>query len=174
MSRNLSETLRRATRSSRSWENLSSIRSDAECRRRQCVCALHGSICSAHGKQCTFAEYCAHLSRDVLAHIDLAAEARLNPRVLKAKEKDADDGSDSGSERGTGERFKDLEIDAVGGGVDADLEDDTVPKMLPPVKYLLSLCILISRPSTVRCRSRLSPKVVLRSAETMWTDSSFT
>ena len=33
--------------------------------------------CKWHGEQCTVAEYGAYIARDVLAHIDLAAEARI-------------------------------------------------------------------------------------------------
>ena len=34
--------------------------------------------CRWHPEQCTLAEFCADIARDVMAHIDLAADARVN------------------------------------------------------------------------------------------------
>ncbi len=83
--------------------------------------ALDGLMCSWHEEQCTLAEYCAYKARDVLAHIDLAAEARVKPSALKvtAVEEDEDDASDEDPAPPRALQFQD-----VGGGVVDDAIDD--------------------------------------------------
>ena len=40
------------------------------------ILAFADTQCSWHIEQCSLAEYCAFVARDVVAHIELAAEAR--------------------------------------------------------------------------------------------------
>lgn len=43
-----------------------------------------GLPCAAHPEQCTLAEFCAYVVRDVMAHVELAAEARVKkPKPAK-------------------------------------------------------------------------------------------
>ena len=41
------------------------------------IMAFLGKPCRWHEEQCTLAEYSAHRVRDIIAHVDLAAEARV-------------------------------------------------------------------------------------------------
>ena len=41
------------------------------------ILAFLNTICEWHPEQCTLAEYSAFIARDVMAHVDLAAEARI-------------------------------------------------------------------------------------------------
>ena len=63
--------------------------------------AFSDLVCHAHAEQCTLAEYCAYKARDVLAHIDLAAEARQKPSVPRpvAADSDEGEGSDDNADR---------------------------------------------------------------------------
>ena len=45
------------------------------------ILAFLDKPCRWHNEQCTLAEYSAYIARDVMAHIDLAAEARVNVPV---------------------------------------------------------------------------------------------
>ena len=44
-----------------------------------------GRMCPWHAEQCTLAEYCAYVARDTLAHMELAAEARVKPLAKKTQ-----------------------------------------------------------------------------------------
>ena len=85
--------------------------------------AFSGLICSWHEEQCTLAEYCAYKARDVLAHMDLAAEARVKPPVKKNVALDVDEDGDSDGEDDR-RQAKALEFEDVGGGVMDDTVDD--------------------------------------------------
>ena len=88
----------------------------------QNILGMADLISSYHDEQCTLAEYCAHMARDVVSHSQLAAEARVKPRVRKQ-----DAVSDSECE-GDGEvqpKQADLTIFDVGGGGPDDIVDDT-------------------------------------------------
>ena len=52
--------------------------------------AFLGFSCKWHEEQCTVAEFCAYVARDVVAHIDLAAEARVNKPRRAAEHADSE------------------------------------------------------------------------------------
>ena len=82
--------------------------------------------CKWHEEQCTVAEYGAYIARDVLAHIDLAAEARIK----KPKKQVQNDESDSEVEDELNERTRPaIELVDMGGGHhdDADEATEEVP-----------------------------------------------
>ena len=86
------------------------------------ILAFSNHLCQWHEEQCTLAEFCAHVARDVLAHVDLAAEARVKPRPAAAAHLEADEDSASDAE-GPKERVP-LEIEDVGGGGGNDVEEE--------------------------------------------------
>ena len=51
-----------------------------------------------HDEQCTLAEFCAHIAVDVVAHIELAAEARTKPPKRKNDDAEVDEDTDSEAE----------------------------------------------------------------------------
>ena len=67
----------------------------------QQLLAFSGLACPYHAEQGSLAEYCAYKAGGVLAHIDLAAEAKARPNVKKpqAADSDEDAGSDDGDDR---------------------------------------------------------------------------
>jgi len=77
-----------------------------------------------HEQQCTLAEYCAYIARDVVAHIDLASEARVKPSVKKEAQEEVaeDDSSDGGDE--DQRRAQALEFEDIGGGDAGDVVED--------------------------------------------------
>ena len=82
-----------------------------------------------HDEQCTLAEFSAHLVRDVIAHIDLAAEARV--KKPKRPNQDADsecEDSDSDGAEPRGRTTMEL-VDVGGGddGIEEVCEDDVCP-----------------------------------------------
>ena len=76
--------------------------------------------CKAHSEQCSLAEFCAHVARDVVVHMDLAAEARAGKKPVRtdAAESDASSDSDSLEER----KEPTMHLQDVGGGADTDDE----------------------------------------------------
>ena len=46
------------------------------------ILAFLGMPCRWHDEQCTLADFSAYIARDVIAHIDLAAEARVEVPVI--------------------------------------------------------------------------------------------
>ena len=96
------------------------------------ILAFVGFPCKWHEEQCTLAEFSAYVARDVVAHIDLAAEARVNkPRRAcgdadqLADSEDPDTDSDDGETR----QRREVELVDIGGGADdtADGHDHDVP-----------------------------------------------
>jgi hypothetical protein len=67
-----------------------------------------------HPEQCTLAEFICHTVRDVIAHVDLAAEARVKKPRKSAEDEASDEDSDCDAAR-HGPRMG-LEIADVGGG----------------------------------------------------------
>ena len=86
------------------------------------ILAFSDLRCAWHEEQCTLAEFCAYAARDVVAHVDLAAEARVKPRPAKPADLEADEDSASDAE-GTKGRVP-LELVDVGGGGGSDVEDE--------------------------------------------------
>ena len=88
------------------------------------ILSFSDHLCSAHEEQCTLAEFCSHLARDVMAHIDLAAEARTKPRAQNVKADDVDEDADSTSDNEQRKQVKDFDIADMGGGGPDDIVDD--------------------------------------------------
>ena len=63
-----------------------------------------------HDEQCTLSEFCAHMAVDVVAHIDLAAEARVKPPTTKADDVEADEDTDTEAEAENRNTKKCLEL----------------------------------------------------------------
>ena len=89
--------------------------------------AMLGQMSSAHAEQCSVAEHSAFVARDVLAHIDLAAEARVKPPAKKlAAVSDDDEASDDDGEGrpnffGSAADFEDI----GGGAIDCEEHQET-------------------------------------------------
>ena len=84
------------------------------------ILAFSGCICSWHEEQCTLAEFCAYIARDVISHIELAAEARIKKAAstitADAVDEDADSELDV-NRKPTGDLVD------IGGGVGDDVDD---------------------------------------------------
>ena len=79
------------------------------------ILSFSGMTFAWHDEQCTLAEYSAHIVRDVAAHIDLAAEARIKekgPKSASAGSADTQIDSDDGDEHA--EPSKILTVEDVG------------------------------------------------------------
>ena len=88
---------------------------------------LAGVPCRWHPEQCTLAEFSCYMVRDVIAHICLAAEARVGTPRKTAEGEASEDNSDSDSP--TTRRRPAMEIAGVGGG---DIEAaDGLPGQCP-------------------------------------------
>eukprot|EP00812_Abedinium_dasypus_P007843 NODE_1_length_8589_cov_4.556480.p1 GENE.NODE_1_length_8589_cov_4.556480~~NODE_1_length_8589_cov_4.556480.p1 ORF type:complete len:2586 (+),score=446.46 NODE_1_length_8589_cov_4.556480:571-8328(+) len=100
--------------------------------------------CRAHTEQCSLAEFSSHVIRDVIMHIDLAAEARCKPKRQRAEDvcADSDSDSDDRSQRPALEF-----VDLGGGEADAIQEEDDVGSgeqsswPLRDVQKTLDLCL---------------------------------
>ena len=79
-----------------------------------------------HDEQCTLAEFCAYIAVDVIAHVELAAEARVKAPVTKKNdlEVQAAEDSDSDTEADQRRKSKALELVGVGGAIDDDFVED--------------------------------------------------
>ena len=69
-----------------------------------------------HDEQCTLAEFCAYIAVDVVAHIDLAAEARVKSLAPKPDFAEVDEDTDSETEAERRRENKTLELVDVGRG----------------------------------------------------------
>ena len=78
----------------------------------QRILAYAGFRSKCHDEQCTLAEYCAHFVRDVVTHSQLAAEARVKPRVARVEAVNDSESDDEDKKLPT----PDLTIVDVGGG----------------------------------------------------------
>ena len=77
-----------------------------------------------HDEQCTLAEFCAHIAVNVVAHIDLAAEARVKPPKTKGDDAEADEDTDSETEAEKRREKPVVElVDVGGGGADDVIEE---------------------------------------------------
>ncbi len=93
------------------------------------VVASVGMSCKRHKEQCALAEFSAYVVRDVIAHDDLATEARAKkPRKLMGDE-DSEHESDSEASQSSARPV--LEIIDVGGGngeaFDANADAEDIP-----------------------------------------------
>ena len=88
--------------------------------------AFLGKPCRWHDEQFTLAEFSEYIARDVIAHIELAAETRVKTPVISNNDEDSELESDDGAQP----RRPRVEAELVdmGGGdgadVDADMEED--------------------------------------------------
>ena len=110
------------------------------------ILAFLDKPCRWHDEQCTVAEFAAYIARDVLAHLDLAAEARVKVPVKSQNDEESELESDD-DEKPRRARAE-LEFVDMGGGddanVDADMADVPVGQVsrfpLRDVKTAISLC----------------------------------
>ena len=109
------------------------------------IMELLGVVCDQHPEQCTLAEFSAYVVRDVVSHVELAAEARTK----KPKPRPEDSASESGSDV-DGERRErpPVELEDMGGGLDEEHPGlDTEPGLtevssfpLTDASKVMSLC----------------------------------
>jgi len=126
------------------------------------ILAFLGKPCRWHDEQCTLAEFSAYVARDVMAHIDLAAEARVKVPVNaeNGEESEVESDDDENSRRPRVE----LEFEDIGGGDDgnvhADVEDVPVGERsrfpLEDVSTVLSLCFQKPGLQTIDAKGRKS------------------
>ena len=124
------------------------------------ILAFLGLPCKWHDEQCTLAEFSAYIARDVIAHIDLAAEAKVKKPKRPLQDTVSEDESDSDDAEHRGRPA--VEFADVGGGNDdgQDVHDLDVPPgemsnfPLHDVTRTISLCFqqddIASLPSKTR------------------------
>ena len=82
--------------------------------------ALAGCICSWHEEQCSLSEFCAYIARDVISHIELAAEARIKKSSVSILADAVDEDDESGGEE---QKQRAVELVDIGGGVNDEVDD---------------------------------------------------
>ena len=85
------------------------------------ILAFCGHMCAFHPEQCTLTEFCAYIVRDVISHIELAAEARVKKPALNADAGTVDD-TQLDSDKEASEKHA-VDLVDVGGTLDEE-EDD--------------------------------------------------
>ena len=95
----------------------------AEALRR--ILAFSDQVHAWHDQQCTLAEFCAQIAVNVVAHIELAAEARIKPPTKKKDDAEVDEDTESEAEAADHNRRRVVELVDVGGGGDDDVQEDT-------------------------------------------------
>ena len=88
------------------------------------ILAFADHVCYMHEEQCTLAEYASLVARDVMAHLDLAAEARKKdpkPKDLQANAQSEDEQSEEDGEKRPG-----ISIVDVGNAGWEDVDNTTV------------------------------------------------
>ena len=126
------------------------------------ILAFLDQPCRWHDEQCTLAEFSAYIVRDVMAHVDLAAEARV-----KKSDKPLDDAeSEHESEDDDLNRrtIPAVELVDMGGGdndnEDADVEDVPIGELssfpLKDVMTTLSLCLQQGELASLDTKTRKS------------------
>ena len=118
-------------------------------------------MCSWHEEQCTLAEYCAYTARDVIAHIELTAQARIKDgqRSLD-KAADAEDDASADEEPAQRER---LVVEDIGQAGDDDFPGDEEEEAAPRLRPLHPL---VSAEAALRCASNAG--AVEASLEKRW------
>jgi len=111
------------------------------------ILAFLGMPCRWHDEQCTLAEFSAYIVRDVMAHVDLAAEARVkkSDQPLDDAESEHESEDDDLNRR----TIPAVELVDMGGGdndnEDADVEDVPIGEVsrfpLTDVMTMISLCL---------------------------------
>ena len=87
------------------------------------ILAFCGLVCAFHPEQCTLAEFCAYIVRDIISHIELAAEARVKKPALNADAGTIDDTQLDLDKRLTEAEKHAIDIVDVGGTLDEEEED---------------------------------------------------
>jgi len=90
----------------------------------QRILAFAGHVCKWHPEQLTLAEFSAFAVRDVIAHIDLAAEAKVKQKQSTKDLHNVESDLDSGEEVPRPRPGQEIEIVDVGGAIMAGVEDD--------------------------------------------------
>ena len=90
----------------------------------RCIMRFVGTNFSWHDEQCTLAEFSACVARDVAAHIDFAAEARVKAPTKTEKERCAEDEEESSNQDGDEKNELALHIDDIGGAGLDDIDDE--------------------------------------------------
>jgi hypothetical protein len=129
-----------------------------------------GVPCKWHDEQCTIAEFSAYIARDVIAHIDLAAEAKAKKSKRPLADEDSD--LDSDADDPESKTRVAVEFEDKGGGdnhaADADDEDDVPQKEfscfpLFDIDKTISLCLQQDDINSFSSKSRKSQgEVVVR------------
>ena len=92
------------------------------------ILAFLGMPCRCHDEQCTLAEFSAYIVRDVMAHVELAAEARVKKPAKPVD--DAEPEHESEDDDLNRKTIADVELVDMGGGEndneDADVEDVSI------------------------------------------------
>ena len=87
------------------------------------ILAFCGLVCAFHPEQCTLAEFCAYIVRDVISHIELAAEARVKKPALNADAGTIDDTQLDLDKMQTEAEKHAIDLVDVGGTLDEEEED---------------------------------------------------
>ena len=88
----------------------------------RCILAFCDRRSKWHPEQPTLAEFSAHVARDVIAHVELAAEARIKKPRKTAE--DACSDRDDQSEASEGREKGGVDLVDMGGGAGDDVEED--------------------------------------------------
>jgi hypothetical protein len=104
------------------------------------ILAFNGNVSSWHDEQCTLAEYCAFVARDVLAHIELAAEARIKQPQTRTQADNYDD-----EDRDADEHTRNNTI----------LKTTSRNHPIAYMKYLCARCITTMKHFAASCNSQL-------------------
>jgi len=153
---------------------------ETKCLLRQfCSCKLHRTMPAQsmrlilafldlpskwHDEQCTLAEFCAYVARDVIAHVDLAAEARVN-KPKRILDDAASEHNDSDSDDANARDRNSMEFVDMGGGPDDaesfPYEDDVSPfecssHPLRDISKTISLCFQQDDLTVMSTKSRKS------------------
>ena len=123
------------------------LRRSPPCHGVRTIMAFLGMPCRWHEEQCTLAEFSAYIARDVVAHIDLAAEARVKKPSKPLDDAESEDESDD--DRINRRTIPAVELVDMGGGdndnADADVEDVPIGELsrfpLSDVNTTISLCL---------------------------------
>ena len=87
------------------------------------ILAFCGLVCAFHPEQCTLAEFCAYIVRDVISHMELAAEARIKKPNYNADAGTIDDVELDLDKMQTEAEKHAIDFVDVGGTLDEEEED---------------------------------------------------
>ena len=90
----------------------------------RCILAFCDRRSKWHPEQPTLAEFSAHVARDVIAHVELAAEARIKKPRKTAEDACSDRDDQSEASEGRERPFPGVDLVDMGGGAGDDVEED--------------------------------------------------